>query len=125
MRRKRQVHRSGFEDRVIASLRACNLPFTYESHKIRYVVPASEHTYTPDIVLPNGVLIELKGYLDADARKKYVLVKSQSPDLDLRFVFQNASKPIRKGSKTSYGIWATKNGFIWSQGSVPTEWWTD
>jgi hypothetical protein len=41
-----------------------------------------------------------------------VWVRARNPGLDIRIVFMNARKPIRKGSETSYGDWATANGFL-------------
>lgn len=121
MRKRRSYYRSGFEDKVINDLKTKELPYKYESLKISYV---KSHTYTPDLILPNGVVVELKGRFTSSDRSKHLEVKKQYPDIDLRFVFQDANKPLRKGSKTTYGMWATKNGFIWSQSTIPTEWWS-
>lgn len=51
-----------------------------------------------------------------------LLVKAQYPSLDIRMVFWNAKAPISKGSKTTYAMWATKNGFPWSHRTIPPEW---
>jgi hypothetical protein len=48
-------------------------------------------------------------------------VKQQHPELDIRFVFYQADKKI-PGSKQTHGVWATKNGFPWADGSIPKEW---
>ena len=64
-----------------------------------------------DWTIPNGILIETKGYLsDHQERHKYVLLKQQYPSLDLRFVFDNVNK-LCGGTKYSHGAWATKHGF--------------
>ena len=51
-------------------------------------------------------------------------VKEQYPDYIFYIFFQNARVKLRKGSKTSYGDWATKAGFIWSdkRAGLPAEW---
>jgi len=97
----------------------------YEATRLRYTKPAKVHTYKPDFMLPNGIIVEVKGYMDLDARKKYVALLNSIPDLDIRFVFDKASTPIRKGSKITYGIWATNNGFEWSEKKIPAKWFTE
>ena len=96
MRRRRCTYRSSFEDKVLAKLRDDGKDFKYESMKLKYVISAN---YTPDIVLANGIIVELKGYFDADDRRKMKLIKEQYPDLDIRLVFQKANKTITKSSK--------------------------
>jgi len=49
-------------------------------------------------------------------------VRDQHPGLDLRIIFQDASKKITKNSPTTYGMWATKHGFKWGQQIIPFEW---
>lgn len=116
------MFRSSLEDRIIAELTALNVQFTYETMKLKYVVPAKNHVYTPDIILGNGIIVEIKGYLDLESRKKMQLVIEQHPELDIRFVFQKASKPITKNSKTTYGDWCDKLNIKWAEGSIPKEW---
>jgi hypothetical protein len=118
-RRKRPVLRSSFEDKVVAELRNSKVEFEYESMKVSYT---QIHTYTPDLIFPNGVIVELKGYFDATDRGKHKRIKLSNPSLDIRFVFQKADKKISKTSKTTYAMWAEKNGFMWAEGSIPKEW---
>jgi hypothetical protein len=52
-----------------------------------------------------------------------IAVRDQNPDKDIRFLFANAENPIKKGSKTTYGMWAEKNGFKYADGvEIPKEW---
>lgn len=95
---------------------------TYESIKIKYTIPLSEHSYTPDIVLANGIILEVKGRLMKADRDKHILIKEQYPEIDLRFVFQNANNKIRKGSQTTYAQWCEKNDIKWCEKSVPDSW---
>jgi hypothetical protein len=121
-KRKRNTvkYRSKLEDRIIEELKKKKVKFKYESIKIKYQKKPS--TYTPDILLDNGTVVEIKGFFDSEDRAKHLLVKEQHPDIEIRFVFQKASTKIRKGSKTSYGDWCDKNGFIYAEGTIPEEW---
>jgi hypothetical protein len=111
-------YRSRFEARVHKAAPAAE----YETVKVRFVQPAKARTYTPDFKLPSGVLVESKGRFTTADRQKMVWVRDQNPDLDIRILFMNARVPIRKGSKTSYGDWASANGFEWSEGTIPADW---
>lgn len=90
----------------------------YESTKIKYV---KESTYTPDVVLPNGIIVEIKGRFTASDRGKHLLIQSQHPKLDIRFVFQYDDWLTRK-KKTRYSQWCERNGFKYAVGSIPIEW---
>jgi hypothetical protein len=114
--------RSGLEETIYKQIAKQGITPQYEAFKIPYVIPASNHTYTPDFQLPNGIIIETKGRFVASDRKKHLLVKKQHPDLDIRFVFQNAKGRINKGSKTTYADWCVKNGFIYADKEIPYEW---
>lgn len=117
--------RSGLEVKVSAQLKALGIDPRYEKVKLKYTKPAFEHTYTADFQLPNGIIVETKGLLDAKDRQKMVLVKAQNPEFDIRFVFQGdpLKKFIYKGSPTSYAKWCEKNGFLWAGGGqIPEAW---
>jgi len=94
----------------------------FERFKLRYTIPESSHTYTPDLLLPNGIVLEGKGLLTTEDKKKMRLVKAQHPDVDIRFVFSNANAKIAKQSKTRYRDWADKYGFQWAHREIPKEW---
>jgi len=103
--------RSKLELRFEEILKENEATYQYEVTKIPYTVPSSNHHYTVDWTLSNGILIETKGYLsDHQERYKYVLVKQQHPELDLRFVFDNINK-LCGGTKYTHGTWAEKQGF--------------
>ena len=115
-------YRSGLEEEIADTLRAKGVNFTYEETKIKYIQPASEHQYTADFELENGIIIESKGrFLVAD-RKKHLLIKRQQPHLDIRFVFSNSKQKLNKGSRTSYADWCTKNGFLYCDKQIPDSW---
>jgi hypothetical protein len=114
-------YRSGLEDRISEQLKGLSVPFKYEKFKIKYEVHETR-IYTPDFELPNGIIVESKGRFVPDDRKKHLLVKKQHPELDIRFVFSNSKAKIRKGSKTSYGDWCDKNGYIYADKLIPEGW---
>ena len=114
-------YRSGLEVKVAKQLEEAGVKFEYETTKIKYRVE-EDRTYTPDYLLPNGIIVETKGRFVLDDRKKHLLVKSQHPHLDIRFVFTNSKSKIRKGSPTSYADWCNKNGFTFSDKLIPKEW---
>jgi hypothetical protein len=115
-------YRSGLEEVISNKLAENNIDGEYEKHKIKYVKPATEHTYTPDFKLPNGIFVETKGRFVTEDRKKHVLIRKQHPELDIRFVFQNSKNKIRKGSPTTYADWCNKHGFKYADKVIPQEW---
>lgn len=118
-------YRSGLEDKIAEQLERSGIEIQYEAKKIKYVVPASTHTYTPDWVLPNHIIVESKGLFSVEDRKKHLLIKKQYPDLDIRFVFSSSKTKIRKGSKTSYADWCKKYGFKYADKLIPDAWLRD
>ncbi len=115
-------YRSGLEEDIDTILKQRGVDGQYEQHTISYIKPATNHTYTPDFRLPNGIYVETKGRFVLEDRKKHLLIKQQNPNLDIRFVFQNSKAKIRKGSKTTYADWCIKHGFIFADKEIPTEW---
>jgi len=92
--------------------------------KVQYVVPAKKRTYSPDFILPNGIIVEAKGKLDRAVREKMALVMEQNPHLDIRLLFMRDNK-ITRTSKTRYSDWCEKRGIKYAideQGRIPEEW---
>lgn len=114
--------RSGLEDKVSQQLVSKGIVADYERYFLKYVVPASDHKYTPDFVLPNGLIIETKGIFDSDDRKKHLLIREQHPELDIRFVFSSSRSKLYKGSQTTYADWCIKNGFKFADKLIPVDW---
>jgi len=114
--------RSGLEDKVSAQLEAKGVGFRYEELYIPYVIPASNHKYTPDFVMFNNIIVETKGIFDSEDRKKHLLIQAQFPQLDIRFVFSSSRAKLYKGSPTSYADWCVKNGFQFADKLIPVEW---
>ena len=114
--------RSGLEDKNAKFLDSKGIKYRYEELSLRYTIPASLHSYTPDFILPNGIIVETKGIFDSDDRKKHLLIQKQYPELDIRFVFSSSRSKIYKGSPTSLGEWCEKNGFIFADKLIPVAW---
>lgn len=115
-------YRSGLEEKIGEKFKELKINAEYESFKIPYTVPTIRRTYTPDYLLTNGIVLELKGLFVLEDRKKHLLVKEQYPDLDIRFVFSNSRTKLRKGAKSNYGEWCEKHGFIYADKEVPMSW---
>lgn len=116
------TYRSGLEQKNAEYLKSLDVASEYEAYEIEYTVPASKHKYTPDFVLPNGIIIETKGVWDAEDRRKHLLLKAQYPQLDIRFVFNRSKARLYKGSKTTYGNFCEKNGIKYADKLIPKEW---
>ena len=100
-------YRSGLESGLADWLRGAGIVFGYETAEsvIKYTIPSRLARYTPDFVLPNGIIIETKGQFVSADRKKHLLVREEYPELDIRFVFSNANARIGKKSETRYSDW--------------------
>jgi len=115
--------RSQYEAYLSAKLTDLGQVWSYEVEKIPFVKPEENKLYCPDFRIEGkGFFIEAKGLFSASDRKKHKLVRECNPDIDIRFVFQNAYLPITKSSKTTCAMWAEKNGFLWAHKVPPSSW---
>ena len=114
-------YRSGLEDKISKQLQESGVSFEYETLKIQYEVNETRR-YTPDFILPNGIIIETKGRFVAADRKKHLLIQQQHSELDIRFVFSNSRAKLSKGAKSTYGEWCEKHGFLYADKQIPEEW---
>ena len=121
-RHNSRTYRSGLEEKNIEYLRTLRINPRYEEVYLEYTIPESVHKYTPDFVLPNGIIIETKGVWDVEDRKKHILIREQHPELDIRFVFSRSKTPIYKGSKTTYASFCEKNGIKFADKIIPEAW---
>jgi hypothetical protein len=117
----RNGYRSGLEDDISVDLKERGVSFKYETLKIKWTLLENK-TYTPDFILPNGIIVESKGRFVSDDRKKHLKVREQHPNLDIRFVFSNSRGKLSKGAKSTYGEWCNKHGFIYADKRIPDEW---
>ena len=114
--------RSGLEERVSEQLAFLGIIDCYETMKIPFLQPEKSRNYTPDFLLPNGIIIETKGIFTIKDRQKHLWIREQHQQLDIRFVFTSSRSKIRKGSRTSYADWCNKYEFIYADQSIPVEW---
>jgi len=90
-----------------------------EQQPVEYV---SKRIYFADFVLPNGIIVEAKGYFPREDRRKMLDVRESNPELDIRMLLQNAESKLSKRSRTTYAKWCEQNGFKWAEGTVPDTW---
>ena len=125
MKRKKYNHeyKSNSEYEAAQQLHKLKIAFEYEKDTLPYEW-CEEKKYTPDFCLPNGVVLEVKGRFMAEDRKKHLFIKSQYPDIDIRFVFDNPSRQLYKGGKMTYADWCNKYGYTFCKLSagIPKEW---
>lgn len=117
-------YRSGLEETIAEQLQKYRVEYEYENpdNKIKYTIPAKDHSYLPDFKLPNGIIVETKGRFVLADRKKHELIKKQHPEIDIRIVFSNSNTKISKKSKTTYGSWCEKLGIPYADKLIPIDW---
>jgi hypothetical protein len=115
-------YRSGLEKQIREALDKRRVKYRYEEVKIPYIKPETLHSYLPDFILSNGIIVEAKGRFTSADRKKHLLIKIQHPELDIRFVFSNSRSRLSKTSKTTYGSWCEKHGFKYADKLIPISW---
>lgn len=93
----------------------------YEPLFLHYPLLRKRH-YTPDVVLPNGIALEIKGWFPPADRSKMLAVKEQYPELDLRLVLATPRQTLGRGSRTTLIDWCEKHGFKWADNTVPAAW---
>lgn len=102
-------YRSGSERRLADVLKAAKCPFQFEPYYIPYRVEQTRK-YLPDFVLPNGIILEVKGRFTATDRQKQLLVRKSNIFDDIRIVFDNPNNKLYKGAKSTYADWCSKHG---------------
>lgn len=122
--------KSKLEEEFYNFLNDKKIKFQYENFKISYLKPERPSNYTPDFNCPYknvSIFFETKGQFLTSDRKKHLLIKSQHPELDIRFVFSNSKNKIGKKSTTTYGKWCELKGFKYhcinsTKKFLPDEW---
>ena len=112
---------SGLEKSLAVYLKNLSVKYDYESIKIEWE-DLAYRTYTPDFILSNGIIIETKGMFTAMDRRKHLAIKKQHPKLDIRFIFENSKRRLRKGAKSTYGQWCDRYGFEYDNRVIPQAW---
>lgn len=116
---KKKQPRNKFEWLTERQLRRAKVKFSYENDRFAYILACH---YLTDFTLftPLGkIYIETKGYLRPADKRKLIAVKRQHPEIDLRILFY----PFRSLTREKqYTQWATKNGFRYAIGKIPSDW---
>ena len=114
--------RSKFEKRIWDALPSgSGVVYEPPDGKLHYTLPKR---YIPDFVLPNGIVIEAKGYFTSADRTKMLRVQKENPGVDIRFLFMRANNRLTKSPNSrTYWQWAEQHGFQWKEGdTIPKEW---
>lgn len=121
------TYRSDLERKVADDLKSRGVAFRYEprDRKLKYV---SE--YNPDFELPNGVLVETKGFHRdlGTALTKLLKVRRDNPDVVIRILWDNGKMKVPRkvnGKSMTAAQWSEKNGFEWAEGRIPDQWLED
>jgi len=120
---KQHQYRSNSELNTAFVLTKYNIEFKYEPDKIPYEW-REDKNYIPDFLLPNGIILEVKGRFMLEDRKKHLFLRDQHPDVDIRFVLDNPYRKLYKGGKMTYADWCDKYNFKYCKGGegIPLEW---
>lgn len=117
-----EPYRSWLEADVAEQLRKSQAEIRYEEENLFYSIPATPHRYIPDFILPNGIVVEVKGRWTSHDRRKMGYVIEQNPDRDIRMLFA-ADNKISRTSRTRYSDWCEKRDIKYAIGrAVPAEW---
>lgn len=117
-------YRSKSEERFAGHLENLGVAYDYEpkDRKVQYRIERTAY-YLPDFIIKGAkFILEVKGQLTSSDRAKYLRIKKQHPDIDIRFVFDRQSTKLSKTSKTTYAQWADKHGFLWCEKVLPPHW---
>ena len=113
--------RNQFEERLGSFLDDKRVAYEYETLVLSYTL---EGKYKPDFILPNGIIIEAKGFFRTNAQRTLRAVQKAHPKLDIRLVFYNQNQKVQ-GSKLKCYEWAVKYKYKFANGSIPEEWITN
>jgi hypothetical protein len=115
--------KSMLEVEVAADMDKRKIKWAYEQEKLTYQYEPQK--YEPDFTLldTEDKLIEVKGKMTGDVRKKLLAIQRCNPKRKIYLVFGNANNKLstRKNSKR-YSQWAEQHGFEWSERKVLDEW---
>ena len=118
---RRKGYRSNLEVTIAKQIQKSKHELRYETIKIKWI-DFSIRSYTPDFILDNGIILEVKGFWSTADRRKHLEIQKQHPTLDVRLVFENSSRKIRKGSSTTYAKWCQKKRITYCDRIIPQVW---
>lgn len=115
------TYRSKLEAAVARDLTERGVGFEYEARTLVY--QDGTRRYTPDFVLDNGIMLEVKGWLKREDRQKLVEVRIENPRIDLRLVLADPRRRLDKFKPITAGEWSSKHCWTWCEApSIPTYW---
>lgn len=109
------------EVRCAADMDKLGIKWKYEAEKLTY--QHAPQTYTPDFLLDKDVLIEYKGKMTNETRRKLLSIKRCNPRRRLCIVFEQPNNKLSsRPNATRYWQWAEKHGFEWSDKTINPSW---
>lgn len=118
--------RSGLEATTADYLKKLGVSFGFETEKISYIKPESNHNYTPDFILKkkNGekMYVETKGRFVYEDAQKHLLVRNQHPELDIRFVFSSLNSKVGNSKIVTCASWCEKHDYKYAHKTIPKAW---
>ena len=79
--RNEHNYRSNSEYNCACFLNKNKVEFEYETFNIPYLWQ-EDKKYIPDFILPNGIILEVKGRFMLEDRKKHLFIRDQHPEYD-------------------------------------------
>jgi predicted nuclease of restriction endonuclease-like RecB superfamily len=110
------------EVRCAADMDKRGIRWKYEDEKLTY--QHEPQKYVPDFTIldTDDLLIEYKGKMTNETRKKLCSIKRCNPDKRICLVFEKSKNKLSARAKMRYWQWAEKEGFDWSELYVKDEW---
>lgn len=111
------------EVRCAADLDKRGIKWKYEAETLSY--QHEPQSYTPDFLLyaDDNKLVEYKGKMTGDTRKKILAIKRCNPDRKLYLVFEQPNNKLSsRPNSQRYWQWAEKHGIEWGDRYVRDEW---
>jgi hypothetical protein len=111
------------EVRCAADMDSRNILYKYEAEVLEY--QHLPQKYTPDFTIyeSDDLLIEYKGKMTNETRKKLIAIARCNPTRRICLVFEKPSNKISSRPKAMrYWQWAEKQGFEWSTHYIKEEW---
>lgn len=105
--------KSKYEAQIAKYLDAIGAEWAYEPDTYEFTPPKSH--YTPDfkVKYPDGTeeYLEVKGYLDPQAKMKMKCIREQYPDMKITMHFMRPFTKVTPRSPYTYIDWAEDNGY--------------
>ena len=109
------------EVRCAADMDRQGIKWKYEAETLVY--QHKPQKYTPDFLLKGKLLIEYKGKMTNETRKKLLSIKRCNPERRLCIVFEKPNNKLSSRPNASrYWQWAERNGFEWSDQTIHKGW---